>query len=136
MSEEQADQVQAQAERVKSWADQYEELFGNPPARETILYPQDRDGYAKIKIDLQEGKEPFVYGLAFVPDVVGCDLGWFLVPEGEMYNFGIKCILMPRARKAIIDRFGVASGEARVKALRVMQKSQSGKSLQCEVAIW
>lgn len=117
---------------VTQWAERYEELFGNPPTNETIL--QAKNGYAKITISLRDGKEPFVYGLAYVPFVVGSELDWFLVDEDDPSYCGIKCILMPRARKEIIARFGLVEGYARVKALRVVSKSQSGKSLLCEVA--
>jgi hypothetical protein len=48
---------------------------------------------------------------------------------------GMKCILLPRSAQAVIDRARNGSS-LKVKTLRVVKESQSGKSLLCEVAEW
>lgn len=114
------------------WSKEYDACVNNPPKEGDILTTMD-DGKAILVVELKEGVPPFVYGRAFVPEIVGADLGWFLQSvEGQGF-YGWKCILMPRARTELIRKFGLQKEIIEVKSLRVVRLSKSGKSLLCEV---
>ena len=116
-----------------AWGEQYDELIKNPPGPGDILRSID-DSKVLLVIDIVEGSAPFVHGCAFVSEIVGSKLGWFLQSVDSIGFHGFKCILMPRARTELIRRVGLSSEIVEVTALRVVKPSQSGKSLLCEVA--
>ncbi len=116
-----------------TWNEQYDELIKNPPKAGDILLSID-DSKVLLVIATVEGAAPFVHGCAFVPEIVGSRLGWFLQSVDSEGFHGFKCILMPRARTELIRRTGLSSEIVEVTSLRVVKQSQSGKSLLCEVA--
>ena len=117
---------------VVAWSEQYDDLIQNPPKAGDILTSIDRSKVLLV-IDTVEGSAPFVHGCAFVPEIVGSKLGWFLQSVDSTGFHGFKCILMPRARTELIRRLGLKNDIVEVTALRVVKPSQSGKSLLCEV---
>ena len=128
------DEVETETE-TDDWSKQYDELMQNPPKAGDILGSMD-DSNALLVINTEAGSAPFIYGCAFVPEIVGSKLGWFLQSvDNDVQGFrGFKCILMPRARSELIRRLGLSNEIVEVKTLRVIKVSQSGKSLLCEVA--
>lgn len=116
-----------------SWNEDYQKLVDSPPMAGDIL--QTNDGSpARLDRDLFEGNAPFVYGRAYVPEIVGSTLGWFLQGIGTKNTHGWKCILLPKARQECLRKLGILKSILPVKSLRVVRRSQSGMSLLCEVA--
>ena len=114
-----------------TWIEEYEAVQQCPPKEGDILKPAD--GKAILVVELAEGSPPFIYGRVYVPETVGCEVGWFLQSSESQGFHGWKCILMPRARTELIRKFGVGAGVIEVVALKVVRLSKSGKSLLCEV---
>jgi len=115
------------------WSDQYQAHLDNPPADGTILKTLTQEP-ARLDIEIQQGKPPFLYGRAFVPCVVGEPVGWYLQPMDTKQAHGWKCILLPKAREECLRRCGLKETTIPVKSLRIIRKSKSGSSLLCEVA--
>lgn len=123
-----SEQVQDFAE----WSAEYDALIKNPPKEGDILRSAD-DSPVVLAIDLKEKAPPFIYGRAYVPEIVGSALGWFLQSKDSAGFHGWKCILMPRARTDLIQKCGLQSEVVEVTSLKVIRPSQSGLSLLCEV---
>lgn len=117
---------------LQNWSAEYDKLIQNPPGEGDILESADNSP-AILIIELKDKSPPFVYGRAYVPEVVGEELGWFLQSAESQGFHGWKCILMPRARTELIQRCGLQQEVVEVKSLRVVRPSKSGKSLLCEV---
>lgn len=118
--------------RFADWSEKYNQAIKNQPKDGDVLTTMDGN-QALLVVELHEGSPPFIYGRAFVPEIIGAQVGWFL-QGGEQQNFhGWKCILLPRARTELIKKFGLQSESMEVKSLKVVRPSQSGKSLLCEV---
>jgi hypothetical protein len=127
----------APATEVKSsatWSQDYEHFQKNPPKEGTILRAAGTDELARLDIELVDGAPPFIYGRAYVPCIVGTPVGWFLQSASKNDTFGLKCILMPKARDELTRKVGLNQTSIGVKALRVLRQSKSGSSLLCEVA--
>jgi hypothetical protein len=117
----------------RAWAQKFGETIKQTPAEGTILKPLESDANAILVVELHEGSPPFVFGRAYVPEIVGQELGWFLHSSHSTGFHGWKCILMPRARSELFQRHGLESEIIEVKSLRVVRQSNSKKSLLCEV---
>jgi hypothetical protein len=117
----------------KEWAQKFGEIMKQTPAEGTILRPLESDANAILVVELHEGSPPFVFGRAYVPEIVGEELGWFLHSSKSQGFHGWKCILMPRARTELFQRHGLESEIIEVKSLKVVRQSNSKKSLLCEV---
>lgn len=115
------------------WSDQYQAHLDNPPEAGTVLQTLSNEP-ARLDIEIQDGKPPFLYGRAFVPCIVGEPVGWYLQPMGTKQAHGWKCILLPKAREECLRRCGLKDATIPVKSLRIIRKSKSGSSLLCEVA--
>ena len=115
----------------EAWIEKYEAVQQCPPKEGDILKPAD--GKAILVVELAEGSPPFIYGRVYVPETVGCRVGWFLQSSESQGFHGWKCILMPRARTELIRKFGVGAEIIEIASLRVVRLSHSGKSLLCEV---
>lgn len=116
------------------WGESYNEYLNNPPQPGTILRAFGDSELARIEIDIEPDKPPFLYGRAYVPCVVGQPLGWFLQSKENKTAYGWKCILMPKAREEAIRRRGLNESMMTVYSLKVVRESQSGQSLLCEIA--
>ena len=116
--------------RYETWCAELEAVQANTPKEGDILAPAE--GKAILVCELTEGSAPFIYGRVYVPEIVGCELGWFLQSSESQGFHGWKCILMPRARTELIRKYGVQE-IIEVKSLKVVRLSQSGMSLLCEV---
>lgn len=117
-----------------AWSKDYEHFQQNPPQPGTVLRAAGTDEQARLDIELVDGSQPFIYGRAFVPCIVGTAVGWFLQSTDKKDTFGLKCILMPKARDELTRKKGLSESSIGVKALRVVRHSKSGSSLLCEIA--
>lgn len=110
----------------------YKETVENPPKAGDILKTYD-DSPVILHVQIEEGKPPFVYGRAFVSEVLDDTLGWYVRGENDDHSIGWKCVLMTRARRDVIKKCAVVDDKVRVKSLRVVRPSESGRALLCEV---
>ena len=117
---------------LQNWSEQYNQVIDNPPKEGDVLSTLNGEP-AKLNIELVEGSPPFIYGRAYVPEIVGSEIAWCLQSETIESYHGWKCILMPRARGELIRKCGLTGDTVIVKSLRVVRPSQSGKSLLCEI---
>jgi len=118
------------------WAEKFDATLSVLPGEGAILEAYG-GGTARLNIELNEGKEPFIYGRAYVPSIVGQPIGgWVLHDYDSKNTSGIKVILLPRARDEVLRRYGAPAGTVPVLSLRVVHLSRSGKSLLAEVAEW
>ena len=119
-------------DEASDWSTAFNAIQENPPEPGAILVTID-GAPAKLSVEITEGQPPFIYGRIYVPEIVGAPLGWYLQGE-EMESFhGWKCILMPRARADLIKKIGLSGETVMVQSLRLIRKSQTGKSFLCEV---
>ena len=116
---------------LAEWSQQYKNIVDSPPINGAILKPID--GLAVLIVETQDGKPPFIYGKAFVPEIPDIDPGWYLQNDEHKSHHGWKVILMQRARAELIKKIGLDGDTVRVKSLRIIKQSQSGKSLLAEV---
>ena len=118
---------------LREWSAEYDALINAPPKEGDILTASTLDANVLLMVELKEDSPPFIYGRAYVPEIVGHPLGWFLLDTDSQSYHGWKCILLPRARTELIRKFGLQNESMEVRSLRVIRVSQSGKSLLCEV---
>jgi len=116
---------------MKSWNEEYVEALNTPPIEGQILKTLDGKP-TRLDIDIEEGKQPFVYGRAFVPSIVGCEIGWFVHSVENEKPFGLKCVLLPNARESVLKEKGIHPVVS-VTSLKVVRWAESGKALLCEV---
>jgi hypothetical protein len=116
-----------------NWKESWQKHTDNPPKPGDILKAYG-DVPARLDIELQDGKPPFVYGRVYVPCIVGHELGWFLQPADSTNAHGWKCILLPKAREEALRKLGMTKPTVAIKSLKVIRKSQTGGSLLCEIA--
>lgn len=114
------------------WGDEYQSFLDNPPKPGDILLAYG-DEPARLEVEVKEGAAPFIYARAYVPEIVGHALGWFLQGAGQESSYGWKCVLLPKAREDVIRRLGLRETELYIKSLKVVRPSKTGKSLLCEV---
>jgi len=118
---------------LREWSAEYDALINEPPKDGDILTASTADANVMLMVELKEDSPPFIYGRAYVPEIVGHPLGWYLL-DPDCQNFhGWKCILLPQARTELIRKFGLQHETMEVRSLKVIRQSQSGKSLLCEV---
>lgn len=117
---------------AEQWANEYGKFIETPPGPGDILTAPGGE-MARLDVEAVEGQEPFIYARAFVPTVIGCQLGWYLQPMSADKASGWKCILTPKSRDRIIKERGLGRKRVPVKSLRVVKKSTSGKSLIVEI---
>lgn len=88
-----------------------------------------------LHVQLEDGKPPFIYGRAYLSEVLDQSLGWYARGEDDDKMVGWKCVLMTQARRAAVKRCGdqLAEGKINVKSLKVVRASSSGRSLLCEI---
>ena len=115
---------------MSEWHEEYDAAINNPPKDGDILIA--REGLAVLKIELNTGKPPFIYGKVSVPEIVGVTPKWYLQGESDKFH-GWKCIILPRARAELSKKFGLSKEIMLVESLRVIKYSVSKKSLLCEV---
>ena len=118
---------------VNEWSERYNEVTNNPPKEGDVLTTFS-GGPAVLTVELNEGAPPFIYGRAYVPEIISDDVRWCLQEENVSSYHGWKCILMPRARTELLRRIKLDGDTVNIVSLRVVRPSQSGKSLLCEVA--
>jgi len=119
------------------WAADYARISSTQPEVGTILSTFDGSP-AKLTIEVKKGASPFIFGRAYVPDLFGEELGWFLQDEENDSHHGFKCVLLPRARTQLIQKTGLGdivdnTSYVLVKSLKIIKYSYSGNSILCEV---
>ena len=118
---------------TQEWSECYNVVIKNPPKEDDVLTTFDGVP-AKLTVELNEGTPPFIYGRAYVPEIITDDVRWCLQGGSVSGYNGWKCILMPRARTELLRKIKLVDEFVEVKSLRVVRHSQSGKSLLCEIA--
>ena len=131
MSESQA-QIDTDA-GLKEWSKDYDHHINNPPKDGDILTTPSVDSKVALVVELKEDSPPFIFGRAYVPEIVGHPLGWFLQSDTEENFHGWMCIILPRARTELIRKFGLQTPVIYVKSLKIVRESRSGRALLCEV---
>lgn len=114
------------------WQVEFDRVTKTPPPPGAILTTLDGSPLA-VHIEFPQGKAPFMYALAHVPCIVGCQLGWFARSVDEESMYGWKVILLPKARDKVIQRIGIARNKVGVGSIRIIRASHAGKSLLGEI---
>lgn len=120
-------------EGKREWSAEYDYFINNPPKEGDVLTAAESGAQVLLVVELVEGNPPFIYGRAYIPEIVGSPLGWYLQSATTQNYIGWKTILLPRARTELIRKFGLQGETMEVESLRVVRISQSGRSLLCEV---
>jgi hypothetical protein len=115
-----------------SWQDTFSETMERTPQTGDILMTLDGSP-VRLNIDLQEGKAPFIYGVAYVPCIVGAPVKWCARGLEDKSLYGWKCILMNNARDKIIRETKLKKVVTGVTALKVVRPSKANCSLLVEV---
>lgn len=117
----------------QDWSDKYNEITSNPPQDGAILRTIDGTP-VKLIVEIKAGASPFIYARAYVPEILGVELAWFLQNEDQESFHGWKCILLPRARTELIKKVGLNDANVVfVDSLRVIRQSNTGMALLCEI---
>jgi hypothetical protein len=111
----------------------YSEVVSNPPEPGVVLSTLSGEP-AELTVKVEKGKPPFISGRAYVSEVLDENLGWYLREPDDDRAVGWRCILMTKARREIVRHYGILPPIVRVKSLRVVRQSESGKALLCEIA--
>ena len=115
---------------MTTWLEQYNEVNDTPPAENDIL-TSFQGGQVVLTVEMTVGSPPFVYGRAYVPDIISEDVRWCLQETDDPR--GWKCILMPQSRAQLLKTAEIVDGKILVDGLKVVRLSPSGKSILCEV---
>lgn len=116
------------------WRKEFQKILNVPPVGE---YLGTEDGSPiKIEIECYSGKKPFMFTRAYVPQVVGGQLGWFAQRECDVSQYGWKVILMPKSRDEAVKRIGIDKPYGLVGTIRVLKMSETGQSMLGEVIAW
>lgn len=119
---------------MNTLVDSYVDTISKAPAPGSILKTYD-GSFSMLRVQIDEGKPPFVYGRAYPSEVVDDSLGWYLRNSKDERNTGYKCILLSAARRTLTKLFPdeFKLGSIPVKSLRVIRVSESGRALLCEI---
>jgi hypothetical protein len=126
------------ANELEEWRREYDELRKNPPTDGDRIYAYDAQGNrvdTKLTVECVQGKEPFISTRAALPQTVGAYLEWQTQSKENLFRYGWKCILLPKARNALIAEHGLAAEEIYVYGIKVVRRSDSGTSFLCEVDV-
>ena len=118
---------------VQEWSAEYNKVSNTLPAENDELSTFTGDP-AMLRVELKDDTPPFIFGLAYVPEIMSDNVRWCLQSEEITGQSGFKCILLPRARTELLRKVQLLGDTVTVKSLRVIRASKSGKSLLCEVA--
>ena len=87
---------------LAEWSAKYRNTTAYPPESGAILTAID--GLASLVVEITEGKPPFIYGKAFVPELPDIEPAWYLENDEHQFHHGWKCILMSKARSELLKR--------------------------------
>lgn len=119
---------------AEKWSKDYTKQLRTPPEPGTILRAFGAESVARLDLDLAIGRPPFLYARAYVPSVVGQDLGWYLQDYESKDSRGWKVIILPKSREEFLKWAGDrVRTRLPVKSLRVVKLSQSGNSMLAEI---
>ena len=110
----------------------YQDVISTPPAAGDILTTLDGSPVV-MTVQVEEEKLPFIYGRAYVSEVLSSTLGWYLRGVDDDRAGGWKCVLMTKARREALEKCKVTEDKFEIKSLKIVRLSSSGKSLLCEV---
>jgi len=110
----------------------YQNVINTPPGAGDILTTIDGSPIV-LTVQVEEEKPPFIYGRAYVSEVLSSSLGWYLRGSDDDRAVGWKCVLMTKARREALKNCTVDGDRIYVKSLKVVRTSSSGNSLLCEV---
>lgn len=110
----------------QQWLEEYQALLNSPPVDDEIILGSDGQPI-KLTIDIKPNEPPFIYGKLFVPDKVGCDLGWFARNIEDKSRGGWRFIMIDRARQDILAKLGFGP-VVPIKSIRIIGLSTSGSS--------
>lgn len=110
----------------------YQDVVKNPPGAGDVLTTIDGSP-VMLTVQVQEGKAPFIYGRAYVSEIMDQSLGWYLRGIDDDRPIGWKCVLMTKARRDALAKCEVVEGKIKVSALKVVRPSESGQALLCEI---
>jgi len=121
--------------KIEEWSKEYDTLIKTPPANGDYLVTCDG---SKVKLDVIKvlHKSPFISTRAYVPEIIGQPLGWFVTGENEIRTHGWRVILGTKSRDECIRRFGITPNQIFVRRLRVLRISFDGQSIVAEVSDW
>ncbi len=117
---------------IQDWSKKFNAVISETPKEVDILTTSSGDK-AVLRIELEANTPPFIFGLAYVPEILSDDVHWCLQSKDSWGQSGLKCILLPRARTQLLRKIKLDSDVVEVKSLRVIRVSKSGNSLLCEV---
>lgn len=110
----------------------YQDVISTPPGAGDILTTFDKS-LVVLTVQVEKDKLPFIYGRAYVSEVLNSSLGWYLRGSDDDRAVGWKCVLMTKARREALEKCTVDGDKIYVKSLKVIRASSSGQSLLCEV---
>lgn len=120
----------------EDWLEEYNLLFKNPPIEGDYLYAYDSKGQkilTRLTVSCVTGQDPFIFTRIGLPQIVGCNLSWQTESKFQLYAGGMKCVMLPRTRNALVARHGLFDRTLFVPGLQVIRISNRGTSLLCEV---
>lgn len=117
---------------TEKWREEYDTVRKSMPTEGYILKSIDGSP-CKVNIEYVTGKEPFMYGLAYLPQIVGAPVGWFARSINDRSSYGFKLILLPKAREMLLREFGVSETQVQVDGFKVIRSSTQGHSLLVEL---
>lgn len=122
---------------LSEYKQQFEAVIKNPPPPGTILRPYEEGALALLKAEYIPGREPFIYGRAYVPSIVGQPVSsWVLRTKDAPVTRGYKIILLPKGRDAFLRRYPQMPDEVEVKSIKILSYSASKKSMLGVVHEW
>ena len=112
----------------------YREILNKPPNNGSILTSIDGSPVI-LTVQADKGKPPFIYGRAYVSEILDESLGWYLRGCDDNRQIGWKCVLMTRARRDVIESCDLdEDNQFLITSLKVVRVSKSGQSLLCEIS--
>lgn len=130
--------TESQAEPKILTTEDWKREFAKQMSRE--FKPGDKitalSGRVRINIELEEGKQPFMFARVFLPKVVGSNPIWQAAGLEETYPFGMKVIMTPRTRDEIIRRHPDLPDYIGVSEIEIVRRSATKSSYLGTVSKW
>ena len=82
---------------IQEWSEKFNEVIGNPPVEDCILSTFSGDP-AILRVELKDGMPPFIFGLAYVPEIPSDDVRWCLQSTDSVGHSGCPVDVRERRR--------------------------------------